>query len=179
MAQLADLTPLQNRELLLGGIVTSVREGYTKNGKPYGITKVEDYSGVSEFAFFGNEWVEKKKFFSDGMFLLMRGKCQPRQWKPDEWEVKINTIDLLPEVKDDLIRKLTVTAPLSAIDDELIAELSALLRHSPGNAELAFRIMDEDGQMKVNLLSHSVKISIRKNLINFLKSQPLLDYQIN
>ena len=179
MAQLADLTPLQNRELLLGGIVTSVREGYTKNGKPYGITKVEDYSGVSEFAFFGNEWVEKKKFFSDGMFLLMRGKCQPRQWKPDEWEVKINTIDLLPEVKDDLIRKLTVTAPLSSIDDELIAELSALLRHSPGNAELAFRIMDEDGQMKVNLLSHSVKISIRKNLINFLKSQPLLDYQIN
>ena len=55
MAELSDLTPLQNRDLVLGGIVTGVREGYTKNGKPYGVAKVEDYSGVAEFAFFGNE----------------------------------------------------------------------------------------------------------------------------
>lgn len=30
MAELADLTPLQNRDLTMGGIVTAVREGYTK-----------------------------------------------------------------------------------------------------------------------------------------------------
>lgn len=51
MAELADLTPLQNRDLILGGIVTGVREGYTKTGKPYGIAKMEDYSGTAEFAF--------------------------------------------------------------------------------------------------------------------------------
>lgn len=62
MAELTDLTPLQNHDLVLGGIVTGVREGYTKTGKPYGIAKVEDYSGTAEFAFFGNEWVEKKNF---------------------------------------------------------------------------------------------------------------------
>ena len=65
MAELADLTPLQNRDLTMGGIVSAVREGYTKTGKPYGIAKVEDYSGSAEFAFFGNEWVEKKNFFYD------------------------------------------------------------------------------------------------------------------
>ena len=47
MAELADLTPLQNRDLVLGGIVTAVREGYTKTGKPYGVAKVEDYSGAA------------------------------------------------------------------------------------------------------------------------------------
>ena len=51
MEELSNLTPLQNRDLILGGIVTGVREGYTKSGKPYGIAKVEDYSGVAEFAF--------------------------------------------------------------------------------------------------------------------------------
>lgn len=45
--------------------MSAVREGYTKTGKPYGIAKVEDYSGSAEFAFFGNEWVEKKNFFYD------------------------------------------------------------------------------------------------------------------
>ena len=52
MAQLSDLTPLQNHDLTLGGIVTGVREGYTKTGKPFGVAKVEDYSGTTEFAFF-------------------------------------------------------------------------------------------------------------------------------
>ncbi|WP_294586787.1 DNA polymerase III subunit alpha [uncultured Phocaeicola sp.] len=179
MAELSDLTSLQNRDLILGGIVTGVREGYTKTGKPYGVAKVEDYSGVAEFAFFGNEWVEKKNFFSEGMFLFMHGKCQPRQWKQDEWEVKINTIELLPEVKDRVIEKLTVTAPLSAVDDEMIMEFSSLVKAHPGNAELCFLIRDEDGRMHVSLSSRTLKISVQKDLVNYLKSQPLLEYKIN
>ena len=179
MAQLSDLTPLQNHDLTLGGIVTGVREGYTKTGKPFGVAKVEDYSGTVEFAFFGNEWVEKKNFFAEGMFLFMHGKCQPRQWKQEEWEVKINNIELLSEVKDRLIEKLTVTAPLSAVNDEMIMELSSLVKENPGNAELYFYIRDEDGQMYVNLMSRTMKISVRKDIVNYLKSQPLLDYKIN
>ena len=179
MAQLSDLTPLQNHDLTLGGIVTGVREGYTKTGKPFGVAKVEDYSGTAEFAFFGNEWVEKKNFFAEGMFLFMHGKCQPRQWKQEEWEVKINNIELLSEVKARLIEKLTVTAPLSAVNDEMIMELSSLVKENPGNAELYFYIRDEDGQMYVNLMSRTMKISVRKDIVNYLKSQPLLDYKIN
>ena len=179
MADLSDLTSLQNQDVTLGGIVTGVREGYTKNGKPYGIAKVEDYSGVAEFPFFGNEWVEKKNFFMEGMFLFMKGKCQPRQWRQDEWEVKINSIELLPDVKDRVIEKLTIAAPLSAIDDQLILELSSLIKESPGTAELYFYVKDEDGQMYVSLMSRTMKISVRKELVNYLKSQPLLDYKIN
>ena len=179
MADLSDLTPLQNRDLILGGIVTGVREGYTKNGKPYGVAKVEDYSGVSEFAFFGNEWVEKKNFFSEGMFLYMHGKCQPKQWKQDEWEVKINTIELLPDVKEKVIERITVKAPLSSIDDEFITEFGSIVKQNPGNAELLFYIMDDDGQMYVNLSSRSIKVSVQKDLINYLKSQSQLDYKIN
>ena len=179
MAELTDLNPLQNHDLVLGGIVTGVREGYTKTGKPYGIAKVEDYSGTAEFAFFGNEWVEKKNFFMEGMFLFMKGKCQPKQWKQEEWEVKINSIELLPEVKERVVEKLTVTAPLSAIDDQLIMEFSSLVKDSPGNAELHFLVRDEDGQMYVNLMSRTMKISVQKELVNYLKNQPLLDYKIN
>ena len=179
MADLSDLTPLQNHDITLGGIVTGVREGYTKTGKPYGIAKVEDYSGTAEFPFFGNDWVEKKNFFVEGMFLFMRGKCQPRQWKQDEWEVRINSIELLPEVKERLIEKITVSAPLSAVNKEMIMELSSLIKEHPGNTELYFFIRDEDGQMHVNLQSRTMKISVQKDLVNYLKSQPLLDYKIN
>ena len=77
MQDLSDLTPLQDRELIIGGIVAGFREGYTKTGKPFGIAKVEDYTGSAEFAFFGNEWIEKKNFFNPGTRaaeeLLRRG----------------------------------------------------------------------------------------------------------
>ncbi len=179
MTELVDLTPLQNRDLVMGGIVTAVREGYTKNGKPYGIAKVEDYSGASEFAFFGNEWVEKKNFFMVGMFLFMKGKCQLRQWRQDEWEVKVNSIELLPDVKDRIIERITITAPLSEVDEELVAELQSFAKSNPGQAELCLHILDEEGQMYVNLTSRTMKISVQKDFIAYLKGKSQLTYKIN
>ncbi|MBP3665169.1 MAG: hypothetical protein J6J03_08425, partial [Tyzzerella sp.] len=178
MLELADMAALQNRDLVMGGIVTSVREGYTKTGKPYGVAKMEDYSGSSEFAFFGNEWVEKKNFFNVGMFLYMKGKCQPRQWKQNEYEVKISSIELLPDVKDDVIEKLTISAPLSEINDEFIEEFSSLVKANPGKVMLSFYVQDEEGQ-HISLTSKDLKISLQKNIVSYLKSQSFLTYKIN
>ena len=177
MQELADLAPLQNRDLVIGGIVTGVREGYTKTGKPYGIAKLEDYSGSAEFAFFGNEWVEKKNFFNVGMFLYLKGKCQPK-WKANELEVKINSIELLSDVKDEVIERLTVSMPLSEINDEFIEEFSSLVKANPGNVALNFYVKDEEGQ-HVSLVSRELKINLQKDIIAYLKSQSMLSYKIN
>ena len=179
MGDLSDLSGLHDKDLVLGGIVIDVREGYTKRGNPYGVAKVEDYSGVAEFAFFGSDWVEKKNFFAEGMFLFMRGKCVPDRRNEEKWEVKINTIELLPEVKDRLVEKITVTAPLLAVTDDMVMELSTIVKKHPGTSDLYFLIRDEDGQMYVNLLSRTVKVSVGKELVGYLKSQPLLDFKIN
>ena len=178
MLQLSDTNPLKNRDLIMGGIVTAVREGYTKNGKPYGVVKMEDYSGSYEFAFFGLDWVEKKSFFTIGMFLFMRGKCQPKQWKPDEYEVKVNSIELLADVKDTVIEKLTVSAPLSTINDELIDSFLSLVKANPGNVQLNFFLQDETGN-NLSLRSKKWKISLKKEIVEYLKAQPLLSYKIN
>ena len=178
MIDLTDLKPLYNRDLIMGGIVTAVREGQTKKGNPFGIAKVEDYSGSAEFAFFGNDWMEKKNFFSIGMFLYMKGKCQPKQWRQDEYEVKINTIELLPEIKEKVIEKLTVSLPLTEINDEFIEEFSTLVLANPGNVELNVFVRDEEGQT-VSLTSRGLKISLQKNILIYLKSQTSLSYKIN
>src|SRR5574344_1085884 len=179
MLELSDLTPLQGRDLVMGGIVTNVREGQTKTGKPYGIAKVEDYSGSYEFAFFGSEWIDKRNFFMVGMFLFLKGKCQPRQWKQDEWEVKVGNIELLPEVKDKLIDKITINAPLSSVDDEMITDLLSIVKEHPGRAELCFVVKDEDGEMHVSLSSKTIHIEVEKTVMSYIKSQPQLSFKIN
>ena len=82
-------------------------------------------------------------------------------------------------VLEKIIEKLTVTAPLSAIDEEMIEEFTALVKANPGNAELYFHVQDEDGQMYVNLMSRVVKIAVQKDIMTYLKSQPMLSYKIN
>ena len=178
MLELADLTPLQNRDLVMGGIVTSVRESYTKTGKPYGVAKLEDYSGSAEFAFFGNEWLEKKNYFNVGMFLYMKGKCQPKQWRQNEFEVKVNSIELLSDVKEEVIEKLTISVPLSEVNDEFIEELSALVKEHPGKVTLDFYVKDEEGQ-HLSLTSRKWKIELQKDIMAYLNSQSILSYKIN
>lgn len=179
MVDLADKNALANQDLTLGGIVTNVREGYGKTGKPYGIVRMEDYSGSAELPFFGNDWIEWRNYLAVGMFLFIKAQCQPRQWKPDEYDIKVNSIELLTDVKEKSIEKLTILTPLTALNEELILELSSLIKDHPGNAELYFKVKDTDGQMGVDMMSRSMKISVQKDLITYLRMKPELDYKIN
>ena len=179
MADLVDLTPLQNHDLILGGIVTAVKEGMTKKGSPYGRVKMEDFSGAAEFVFFGDDWVGKKNYFAEGMFLYLVGKCQPRKWQPDEWEVKINGVKLLSDVKDDDIQKITISVPLSFITNEFVLEFSELIRNNPGKVDLSFVICDDDGQNRVSMQSRTMKVSLKKDIVIYIKNRPQLDYKIN
>ena len=78
MAELEDKTALAGREITMGGIVTSVRRGISKNGNPYGIAKIEDYSGSAELPFFGNDWVTYQGYLGERTFLFIKARCQPK-----------------------------------------------------------------------------------------------------
>ena len=90
----------------------------------------------------------------------------------------MNSIELLPDVKDEVIVKLTVSAPLNEISDEFIEEFSSLVKANPGNVALHFYVKDEEGQ-HVTLTSRDLKISLHKDIIAYLKAQTMLSYKIN
>lgn len=180
MSEIENKSELVGREITMGGIVTAVRQGMSKNGNPYGIVKIEDYSGSAEFPFFGTDWVTYKSYLDIGMFLFIRARCQPKQWKADELEVKITSIELLANVKEELVKKITIIVPLSVLNSEFINELSVLIKGSPGNAELYFKISDDaDSSMSVEMLSRPIKLSVGKDLINYLKEQTEVGFHIN
>ncbi len=179
MAELDDKNALAGREITMGGIVTAVRRGVGKTGNPYGIAKLEDYSGSAELAFFGNDWVVFQGYLNEGTFLFMRARCQGKQWRPDELEIKVTSMELLPDVKEKLIEKITISLPLSFLNAATVTELSELTKKSPGNAELYFEVLDDEQNMKVDLMSRPVKLSVDKELINYLNEQPELAFRIN
>ena len=179
MIELDDKAALAGREITMGGIVTSVRRGISKNGNPYGIAKIEDYSGSAEIPFFGNDWVTFQGYLGEGTFLFIKARCQPKQWRPDELDIKITSMELLPDVKEQLVEKITILIPLAELNSNLVTELATLTKESPGNTELYFKVTDTDGKMYVDLISRPVKLSVGRELISYLKERPELAFHIN
>ncbi|WP_291530388.1 DNA polymerase III subunit alpha [Bacteroides sp. UBA939] len=179
MAELEDKAALTGREITMGGIVTSVRRGISKNGNPYGIAKIEDYSGSTEIAFFGNDWVTYQGYLGERTFLFIKARCQPKQWKQDELELKITSMELLPDVKEKLIAKITIILPLSVLNPAVVAELAVLTKDHPGTTELCFEVIDPDTKKTVSLISRPVKLSVGRELISYLNERPELEFRIN
>jgi DNA polymerase-3 subunit alpha len=172
---------LKGRELTLGGIVTAVRSGIDKRSNPYAIIKLEDYTGSAELAFFGNDWVTHKNYLGERMFLFIKARCQERQYRPDELEIRVHSIALLPDVKEKLVSKLTLSIPLAELNTTLVTELSALVKEHPGNTELCFKVTDTDDpkHTSVDFVSRSVKLSVGKEIVTYLKEHPECTFQIN
>ena len=179
MAELEKKEELVGREITMGGIVTTVRRGTSKNGNPYGIARIEDYSGAYDFPFFGKDWTTNQNYLGERTFLYLTARCQPKQWKQDELELKVTSIQLLPDIKEELIKKITILIPLTLLNSTLITELSQLTKEHPGNTELYFKVTDPDSKQSLDLISRPVKLSVGRELISYLKERPELDFRIN
>lgn len=179
MPELEDKDNLKNKELIFGGLVTGVREGMTKNGKPFMIIKIEDFSGSGEIALFGEDCVEYGKYGRLGLYLLIKGRVQGRKYNDNILELKIHSIQLLPDVKDSLIEKITITLPLHEMNLQMVEELSALTKDSQGTSSLYFQVVDGEKNMKVDLFARSTKVNIRKELIEYLTENENILFKIN
>lgn len=179
MADLKDMAPYANMDLMLGGMVTGVRKGVSKAGKPYGIITLEDYSGSFELPLFGQDWPTWGSYMDVGNTLFIQAKCQPRQWDASKLEFRIGKIEFLADVKDTLIESLTLTVNLNALDDDMVLSLSDMLKKCPGHTDLYFQILDPLGQMHLTMKSKVAKVSVKKDLISYIQSKPELSYKIN
>ncbi|MCC8147242.1 MAG: DNA polymerase III subunit alpha [Bacteroidales bacterium] len=167
-----------NHELTFGGIVTAFREGFTKKGNPYGILKLEDFTGSGEIPLFGKDFIEFGKYGRVNMYLFFRAMYAPSQYDPNRMNLKIISIQPLNEIKDNVIKKITISLPLYKLDETLIAELSSLIKNHPGNSSLFFKIMDTEKQLSLSLASENEKFQINKAMVQYLEDRDI-EFRIN
>lgn len=176
--ELEDLDALQHREITLGGIVTAVREGFSKNGKPYGIVKIEDYEGVGEIPLFGEDWARWRGYMLPNSTLFINAKVEPKPWGSG-LDLRIGKIDFLSDVKDKKIQILTIEADVNTLEESVAAELIHLIHSSSGPAELHVRALDKVENTNVLLSSPQCSIKVTQELIYFLEHTDSLNYFIN
>ena len=180
MTELEDKDSLAERgDILLGGIVTGFREGMTKTGKPYGILRLEDFTGSGEIALFGQNYIDYAKYGKEGMYLLISGKMEPRKYKENVFDFNIASIKLLQDEKDKLIENISITLPIHDLDEQTVNELTTIIHNNPGNSLLYFKVVDGNNNISLNLFSRSVRLTVTKELVDYLTENEIIDFKIN
>ena len=184
-SELTDIGSVKDREdVALGGIVTAVRTGFTKNGKPFGIVTIEDFDGSGELPLFGENWGQYGGMFTIGASVFVVGKIRSRfQYNNDgPKELKVNRVEYLQTVKENAIERITIsliTDP-ELLDEQIVEELNELIAENPGKTKLFFQLRDSLGKNHVLLRSPKRGVDVRHTLIDYIESHPnVMDYKIN
>ena len=179
MAEVSNKEELKGKELLLGGIVVGSREGTTRNGKPYMVVAMEDFTGSGEIPLFGNDYIDFGKYCKPGMYLLIKASILPRQYRETELDFKIKSIQLMQDVKENIIEKLTISLSIHQLDEQTLNEMSVFIKNNPGNTQLFFKIIDGEHQVKLNLFSKSIRMEVTQDFVDFLNENENIDFVIN
>ena len=179
-ADLADVQSLDGREdVVIGGIVTAVRQKFTKSGEPCGFVTVEDFEGNGEIALFGRDWGQWNGMFTEGASVYVTAKLRPRFQNSTQMELKIQNVEYLQSVKEKAIDRITISLVADMLSEDVVADLNEIISENPGRTKLFFQLRDSQGRNHVLLRSREKGVDVRHTLIDYIEKHEMLDYKIN
>ncbi len=179
LEDLADINRMRGRDVSFAGIVTEASHRMTKTGKPFGSLTVEDYSGSIQLMLFSEDYLRFKHLLNDNQFLFIKGKVQPRFNSSDQFEVKVNSIQLLAEIGNKLSRSITINIDIHEVNKKKVSSLLDLLNSHKGSVPLKMNVRDSDEKWNVELQSKKLKVNLSKQLFEELEFKEGVEFKIN
>jgi len=181
LSQLTDLKSLEGRDVTFAGIVTKAEHRIAKSGKPFGSFSLEDHHGSHDFMLFSEDYMRFKLYLQAGTLLFVRGRASARTWGRDEgqMEFKIGSMELLSDVREKHLNKLTLTLDADRASDELTKELGQLIKANPGKCKVQVQLVSKAENMAVDLPSKSLSVGITEDLVLALDGLADVSYTLN
>ena len=178
--ELEDVQRMTDREqVVLGGIVTAIRQKYTKTGKPCGFVTIEDFNGSGVLPLFGEDWGRWAGMFVEGATVYILAEMKQRFRDSNLYDLKVTDVKYMQTVKDSTLAKLTISINTDKLDARIVEELNEIISENPGKTQLFFQLRDSQGKKHVLLKSQSRSVDVRSRLINYIDQQEALEYKIN
>lgn len=168
----------KREELTFGGIVTNVTERFSqKTGKPFGFVTIEDFDSSGEIGIFGNDWSRWNGMLKKDYSVFITAKCVPRFRDAKVYNINIQNVEQLYDVKSKRLEKLTISIDTKKFEPTMVNDLEEILSDSPGSTQLYFRLRSDDGDVLLHCAKKSVNVD--NKLITYLQSNDAMEYKIN
>jgi DNA polymerase-3 subunit alpha len=177
VSDLSDLEKNQNQELRIAGIVTDAQHRRTKHGNPFGTFDLEDYSDNTRLFVFGEDYLRFKHLLDIGRFVYVVGRVGPRKYG-DGLEFKIQSIDLLTELRSKRAKTLLLSVESADITDQLMDSLFNLVMDHSGQCQLKFLVKDHKSKSVVKMPSKTLKVGVDQDFIKEIKALNVFDFSL-
>ncbi|MDD2549435.1 MAG: DNA polymerase III subunit alpha [Bacteroidales bacterium] len=178
LSELYEPAQLNGRDISVAGIVSEAKILPTKKGTHYGRITIEDFTDSYEFTLFGNNFETYRPLFYVGYPLLVKGRFSPNRFRQGELEFNIKSMQTLSTLREDLVKKITLSLFVDDINEELVQELKTLTTNHPGNVNLRIRVIDLKSHVNVELFSRTYRVNVGNELIEHLNKMDI-SYKIN
>jgi DNA polymerase-3 subunit alpha len=147
----------------------------TKTGKPFGTFVIEDYNDSYEFALFGEDYIKFRNLLVDGYFLHIKGNIEEKFKQKDNWDLRIASMSLLSEMRDKLMKSMTVCLELNSLNSSLMDRLEQIVesnnqKYPVKNCTLRFMVKDMEESILVELPSKTFKVNPSDDLMAEIQS---------
>lgn len=153
-----DLAPLKGKPITFAAIVSEAVHRTTKNGKPFGVLNLEDFGEGMTMMLFSEDYGKNQPYFVQGAFLLINASVRSRFNNPDNLELKVSSITFLDEVLEKKTKEITVSIPLSDLNEELITQMDQVIVTNPGSCKISILVKDEKSNMSIKMKSRSKRV---------------------
>ena len=158
-------------QLTLGGMVVSVEEKMSKNGKPWGIINIEDFTGKTGLRLFGKTYEQMKGKFVAGDAIMISTRFQQNPFNPSYIDMKIEDVQNLDKVQGNIANAVRLTLDSRYNDEKFFTSLKEFESKSDTDrtGDLYLRLLDCESKQYITIHSRK-KYRIDKELMSFLEA---------
>jgi DNA polymerase III subunit alpha len=178
ISRLADFNDIKNAvdttppsyTFRLAGLVTDGQHRVTKTGKPFGIMHIEDFSGKSDFALFGEDYVKFSNYLDKGTIVMLEGAFRTR-YNSEVYQFNISKLHLLETVKRTLTKEIKIDITPADINNEFIDFIDDNVKNNPGKTVIKFQTKDFEENLKVTLYSLEKGFTMNDDMAFYLNAR--------
>ncbi len=162
----------------IAGLVTQAQHRKTKTNRDFGILSLEDYSGKTELALFGEDYVRFKHYLEVGKSLFIIGIFKAPWKEGAAYEFKVSSMSLLETVKPNLTKNVEISVAPTAINRDFVDFLTRNMKQNPGKSVLKLNVYDAEANMKVSLHTSDKGFVMNDDLADFLMNNLDIDVSV-
>jgi len=139
---------VQDRQVIIGGMVTKIRYNLTKTGRNAGskmaVFTLEDLQGQVEVVMFPDVLKKFGRVLVQDTVVFVKGKLDYRREKPNIIAVELITLE---EVREKLAAKVTIRLDAGDVTKEKVAEIRGICEHHKGKSPVYVAVRTDRGKV--------------------------------
>jgi DNA polymerase-3 subunit alpha len=138
----------QDKEVIIGGMVTKIRQIVTKNGRNAGskmaVFVLEDLQGEVEVVMFPKILAKQQEYLVEDRVVFVKGTVDRKREKPNIFADELIAIE---DATEKLAAKVNIQLHSNEINKELLARIKTLCSRHKGKSNLYLTIQTDKGRV--------------------------------